>query len=460
MTQAQQLPPAHELARWSADELREEMQSLHTAQRAMIEKAKAEKREFTAEEDAEYEKRGKDFTALEAALKECEGRRTRSLDARAALLDDSGAALVPGASRAPGRVERAFRGIDQRTGQEVRALLPHERLVDRLNLSKEERQLSVGRYLRGLITGNWTGAEAERRAMTVGDFTAGGALVPAPLAAQVIDLARARSVVVRLGAQTIPMTATTLDLVAISGDPTATWYGEEVRAAGLTESDTSFKRLQLSAHTLAILERASVELAEDAPNFAIMLEGVLAAAIGLALDQAVLYGITAQGWSGLRGDPDPWGLNEISMGTNGAAITDFSKFVEALQKILEGNYPGEFDQLGLAMAPRTWGTIEGFVSTADAQPLRPPASYEKLQKVVSTQIPITETQGSASDASSVFVGAFSQVVIGMRTNITLEASRQAEDAFKRLHVLFRGYLRADWSVLQSKWFTRIIGIVP
>ena len=42
----------------------------------------------------------------------------------------------------------------------------------------------------GLATGYWDGAEAERRAMSEGTATAGGHLVPTPLAARVIDKAR------------------------------------------------------------------------------------------------------------------------------------------------------------------------------------------------------------------------------------------------------------------------------
>ncbi|HEX9581608.1 MAG TPA: phage major capsid protein, partial [Gemmatimonadales bacterium] len=104
--------------------------------------------------------------------------------------------------------------------------------------------------------------------------------------------------------------------------------------------------------------------------------------------------------------------------------------------------------------------VEGLTEATEGQPLRPPASYEKLQKLVSTQLPTNEVQGSATDASTAFVGDFRQVVIGARTNITLEATREGGDAFERLHVLFRGYLRADWTVIQPKWLTRIIGIIP
>src|SRR5215216_6405701 len=65
---------------------------------------------------------------------------------------------------------------------------------------------SFSRYLKGLATGDWSGAEHER-AMSEGTLTAGGHLVPTPLSARVIDLARAQTRVLQAGGQTVPMTS-------------------------------------------------------------------------------------------------------------------------------------------------------------------------------------------------------------------------------------------------------------
>jgi HK97 family phage major capsid protein len=265
----------------------------------------------------------------------------------------------------------------------------------------------------------------------------------------------------RAGAQTIPMTSSTLSLAKKDSDLTGYWYGEETRTSGLTESGLTLMRLLLQAKTLAVLGRASVELAEDAPNFGDVMAQEIAATMALELDRAVLFGIAASGWEGLRNwitvDPTH-SLNEVVAGANGAHLTAYTWFVQAIQKVLEGNYPGTIDALTAVMAPRTWSTVEQLTEATTNAPLRGPDSYNGLRKLVSSQLPITETQGSAQDASTVFVGDFSQIVVGMRTEQTLEISREAGDAFTRLHVLYRGYLRADWSVLQPKWLTRIVGI--
>jgi HK97 family phage major capsid protein len=360
--------------------------------------------------------------------------------------------------------EQARTWVDLKTGAEIRALRPSERLTDALapSWTPEQRALRLGPYLRGLFTGKWQGAELERRAaMTEASAPSAGYLIPTPLAAQLIDYARNLSVVMRAGAQTIPMTSSTLSLAKKDSDLTGYWYGEETRTNGLTESGLSLVRLLLQAKTLAVLGRASVELAEDAPNFGDVMAQEIAATMALELDRAVLFGIAASGWDGLRtwlSNDATHSINEVVAGAQGAHLTTFSWFISAIQKILEGNFPGSLDTLAAVMAPRTWGTIEGLTEATTNAVLRGPDSYNNLRKFVSQQLPITEVQGSAQDASTVFVGDFSQVVIGMRTEQTLEVSREGSDAFTRLHVLYRGYLRADWSVLQPKWLTRIVGI--
>jgi len=369
------------------------------------------------------------------------------------------------------RVHEPVRGSDDerpatvwrnvKTGEEVRNLTPRESVRAAVD-GHEDADLSVGRYLQGLVTGNWSQAPKEQRLLQVGTFTSGGALVPAPLDSMLIDLARSRSVVIAMGAGTIPMESATLDVACVRGDPTAQWMGgDEVRTAGITESQGTFGRLQFQSQTVAILERISIELFEDAMNGPQVLEEQIGKALGLAIDKAVLYGI--EGRDGLR----QWStndatnsINEVTPSTNGDQVTSFAKFISGVQKCLEGNFPGEPEQLGLVWAPRTWSTVNALVEGANQQPLRGPDWFQAMKKMTSTQISITETQGNSSVASTAFVGDWSQVVLGIRTNPVIELSRQAGDAFSRLHVMLRIYARVDFQVFHPKFLCRIPGLIP
>ena len=56
---------------------------------------------------------------------------------------------------------------------------------------ENEPDLGFGRLVRGLLTGDWRGADLERRTMLESNAGSGGVLVPAPMSAKVLDVARA-----------------------------------------------------------------------------------------------------------------------------------------------------------------------------------------------------------------------------------------------------------------------------
>jgi HK97 family phage major capsid protein len=63
-------------------------------------------------------------------------------------------------------------------------------------------------------------------------------------------------------------------------------------------------------------------------------------------------------------------------------------------------------------------------------------------------------------ASTCFLGDFSKILVGTRTGFKIEVSREAYDAFTRLHILVRGYGRFDFTFTQPKHLARLIGIIP
>ena len=185
-------------------------------------------------------------------------------------------------------------------GQPV-AETPLAEAVNTYGLSREQRMtdlvsrqtgiacanLSAGRAIRGLITGHWQGAEAERRAM--GEFvgTAGGFLLPSPVSANIVDLVRNKSVLINAGAITLPMRNAGLRVVQVTADPVASVRGE---GTAITETDGAFAALNLHAWSIAAMVRVNNELLDDAPAFAAELDTQLSAVMALKLDSLGLYG--------------------------------------------------------------------------------------------------------------------------------------------------------------------------
>lgn len=356
------------------------------------------------------------------------------------------------------QAEDAFRAIGRTSGSSRRSdggllILGPKDSLTRFGNEQNDEELNLGRYLRGIVTGNWDGAAAELRNMSEGTLGDGGHLVPSPLSTSIIDKARAQAVIIQAGALTIPMGSQTLKMARLTGDPTIGWKAENA-AANL--GDLVFDSVTFSAKTLMGVVKLSEELFEDAPNVDAVVSNALAQSLALELDRV-----------GLRGsgtDPEPRGVRNasgiqtIDMGTNGLAFTDFSKVSTASRMVRDYN----FTPSALVMAPRTWGVLDGLKDTTN-QPLRPPASYEELMRLVTSQVPVGLTKGSSSVASECYVGDFKQLAIGMRTQLVLQVSRQAADAsssaFRNLQVWVRCYLRADIQVMQPKAFVLIDGVL-
>ena len=235
------------------------------------------------------------------------------------------------------------------------------------------------------------------------------------------------------------------------------WRAEN---AAMTFSDTTFDKIDLTSKTLAVGSKVSIELFEDAINLEPLIESSMSAGLALELDRVCLYGAGTA--TEPRGLVNTTGLGVVDMGTNGLALTNYDPFSNAVEKILQANGPSE--GLSAILAPRTWGSLDRLKEATTLAPLGSPASYQSLRKLVTSQVPMNRTQGSSSIASDVFVGEFTQLLIGIRTELVIEVSREAADAsgsaFTNLQVWLRAYLRADVGVALPGFFTKIIGILP
>lgn len=309
---------------------------------------------------------------------------------------------------------------------------------------------SLGRMLRAKLLGDPLGLnDAERRAMGEGGGAAGGWYISPLVSSYVIDLARNATCCMQAGAWTLPMDSPELTLVKVLTDPTAYWVGEHV---AISESDGSFAPIKLKAVVLGTLIRVSQALLEDAPSAGETIEKMMAAALGLELDRVCLLGDGVNEPKGLFNCAD---INLYSMGTNGAAPTNYDPFSYASQYVLEDNGV----PTAAIMAPRTFGTLDRLKEATTNAPLQAPQSYQDLKKFYTNQIPVNQTQGSATTASCAFVGDFKNIVIGMRKQLTIDISPAAgTNTFSKVEALIRAYLRVDVAVLREDHFCLIKGI--
>jgi HK97 family phage major capsid protein len=310
----------------------------------------------------------------------------------------------------------------------------------------EGERLSFDRYLRGIVTGNWDGAEHER-ALSEGTLTAGGHLVPTPLSSRVIDLARNATRVFQAGAITVPMTAQTLKLARLTGEGTPAWKAEN---AAITAADMTFDAVTFTARTLVRLVTLSVELFEDAdPSSEDVIARSFAAQVALELDRVALRG------SGTAPEPrgvlNTSGITTTTHGANGAAIANYDFWLDAKGVVMGNN----FEPNAHIQAPRSSVSLSKLKEATTNAYLAPPANM--LPMLATKQVPINLTVGTSTDCSEVYTGDWSQLMVGIRTDFQLLFLRERFVA-DNLQYAFLAYLRADVQLAQPSAFVVDTGV--
>ena len=319
---------------------------------------------------------------------------------------------------------------------------------ERTKHPKEYAHLRLGDVLRALITGPRT--ELERRALAEGTDSAGGYTVPDILMARWIDRLRNALVIVQAGAQTVPLTSDVVKIARLLADPTAAWRAEN---AAVAESDPTFEAVTFTPRSLDVFTKVSRELLEDSINIGEMLEAALVRAFAVEVDRVCLFG------SGTP--PQPRGLrtttnvNEVSQGTNGAALTSYDPILDLLALVWADNVTMVNTAI---MAPRTLATIAKLKEATTNAPLARPSVLADWRFLQTANVSIAETQGSSSVASTLFMGDWSQMLLGFRTEMRVEVARELYRA--NYQYGYFGHLRFDMQVTHPESFGRLIGIIP
>ncbi len=295
--------------------------------------------------------------------------------------------------------------------------------------------VSAGKYIRGLITGDWTNAEVERRAVTTVTHGSGW-LLPEIISAIIIPMALNKAQVFKAGAMSVPMESKTLIVPKIIEMPKTEWKGESIKFA--EDTDMTFYGITLTARTLMALVKISVELAQDGINIETVIEDAISDAIALALDQAVLSGI---------GGLEPTGvLNTDGILTEDLAHADISSydFLSRAYWKLEA----ENEMATALIAPSNMYSDLDLLKDTLNNRLLPPLSYEgtpqkSYQKLSSNQL-----------SDSAVIGDFGKVLIGMRTDLQIKLAETGE-GFEKLEIWIRAFLRADVGIKRPKAFCHI-----
>jgi len=305
--------------------------------------------------------------------------------------------------------------------------------------------MSFGRIVKALALGDKRGlSPLEMRVLSEGTSSAGGFTVPSPLAARFFDRTRDAMVTMRAGVQTIPMDSNTLSIAKVlqpdSVSPSISTAAWRVENADVEESDIALGRVQFTAKTLAVLLKCSIELADDSVNISEIIERELSQQLAQELDRVILLG------SGTP--PEPEGvLNQdgVNVQSLNASPSDYDFILDAIGRVWANNHEPNAYIVNSSLAT----AIAKFKSTADSQPLRVPEVVAALAKLRTNKIP---NSNSSPNDTSLYLGDWTQALLGLRTSFNIEVTRVAGDSFEKMQVWTRCFLRADVQLADATAF--------
>ncbi|MBB2163846.1 phage major capsid protein [Gluconacetobacter sp. 1b LMG 1731] len=395
------------------------------------------------------------WDALNTELSGIEQRIARQqtvddLERRAAGTRIGGGAPEPETRQIGGdgaRIPADFDGLCliAQNGQRVPVLEQRHAIADLYqsgNSAAEE--LGVGGFLRALYRGAQT--DLERRVLSESSIGSGGAMVPLPVAAGILDELRASTVAFRAGCRTVPMASQSLTFGRLTKTPVGAWRAEN---AAIVEDESTFDQVTMKAKSWALRCKISRELLEDGQNVDSIIRSAFAASGALALDQAILFGDGTAN--------QPLGISN----TAGIQTTALNAALGNWDPILDGVLDLENVNSGtvsaMVMAPRTNRAIRGF-KDANNNPLTAPADVGTIPRLTTTSVPVNETVGAGANGSSILMGDFSQVYVGMRTSLQISVLNElyAENG----QIGFVAWMRADVLVIRPQTLLRLSGITP
>lgn len=279
---------------------------------------------------------------------------------------------------------------------------------------------------------------------------------PGALANVLFDKLRASSVGLRSGFRVMTTDADSVVFPALTGDVAPSWTAE---AAPITPGDPTFASITATPRKLAHLVQMSNEIIDDSdPSIVEILNDHLLRVLGLKLDLGLFEGTgTAPEVRGLKNVP---GIQTISQGTNGATLTSLDAIADAIGLLEAANTVAT----AIVTAPRTWNTIRKLKDTQSRYQLEPLPSSDAGMRLfgvpvfTSGQLSTTETQGTSSSSSSIYVYNASEIIYVRRQEIELELDRSR--LFNSDQSELRAKLRGDLVVPNPSAVVRITGVTP
>jgi HK97 family phage major capsid protein len=401
-------------------------------------------------------------------LTEFSGLQTKFADLTAQITRMEAAESIAAAAAVP--VDRAHGGAHQPAAPPAAASMPARARTPDVPGAK------MARMVRALAAGQGNVQAAAKFAMdnqfgedvamslNTLSSSAGGVLVPANLASEVIELLRPKALVRRMGARPLPLANGNLTIPRLKGGAVVGYIGSDTDAPA---TGPSFGNLQLASKKLAALVPISNDLLAYSgtnPNVDRIVVDDLTAAVATREDKAFIRD------DGTNNTPKgllAWALaaNKIAA-SDGTTIqkveTDLNKAILALEGV-----DANMTEPGWMMSPRSFRFLEG-MRDGNGNKVYPELAQKQLKGYpVGTTTQIPNNLGTGSNASEIYFVDFGDCFIGEDETLMIDYSKEATykdndgnlvSAFQRDQTLIRVISKHDFGPRHVESISVLVGV--
>lgn len=332
---------------------------------------------------------------------------------------------------------------------------------------KDINAVSKVKALKGIMTGNWSGAELEKemfdathkKAIEGGAAISGGYLMPTELSSDIIGRIVSRNVLQNLGARFVNPTRFNFEVPKVTGGASAYWVGEN---AAIPESGMTFGLLRMAPKLLAALtyaSRTSVDAGD--PGIISIIESDIEKALMAKMMSTALYGDGTNNTPlGLFASPGVQTLDVAAAGD----IPTFAHMLAMINKIDDSDLDGA--RFGFLSRAKVFNKLKSQViqqysgDTAGAPVVPPIISDAKLAEMLGVPFQKTsavlgnKAKGSGTGLSDLVYGDWSEFIVATWGGLMIERSTEGGTAFQNHQYAIKATMEVDFGARRPEAFVR------
>lgn len=312
---------------------------------------------------------------------------------------------------------------------------PEMRKLTGYNITKiypNDKNLSLGKYMRGALTGNWENASEEEKEYRSLSTTTGSVLIPSQLSSEILQKVINKSMLYSNGVPIVDMPNGNLTIAKIKKNPEYAFKGELEK---VTPEDAVFEGITLKGKLVYGLMKVSIETMESAANLDAILSEAMSNSIADAIDKSMLYG---------AGDKEILGVfNNENINVIEATSLDYKPFINAVGAIRKNN--GEPTIMGVNADV---DTSLNLLFDTTGQPIKIPPVIENLNRTISNNLKNDKTNGSDAivlDPKSLIIGQ----------QVKLKFTISEDLGFEDGSIWLRVYALLDMAAVKPELITHI-----